>query len=150
MMHLCNPAVTEAFWCLGMSQGQAGTGGFSACSLFQSLVLSFLLVPALFRAPFPASPPLCSEMRGHTWQVPTATGVTTAHSSAPLAALCLSPIPSLLLHQREQGQRQPVLLYDLHSLYFLSYFFRFPALFFSPCDFGAFAVKASQSIPGAT
>lgn len=36
-------------------------GGFSPCSLHQSLALSFLLIPALFRAAFSASPPLCSE-----------------------------------------------------------------------------------------
>lgn len=50
------------FWCLGKSQGQAGMGEFSPCSLHQSLALSFLLIPALFRAAFSASPPLCSEM----------------------------------------------------------------------------------------
>lgn len=141
------------FRCLRKSQGQTGTRGSSPCSLLQSLAASFMLLPALFRASFPASPPFFSETLGAVTQqlpgdtrgrFPTATAVTTAHPSTHLAAVWFSPVPFLLPHQREQGS------HNLHPLYFLSSLFRFPTLFFSPCDFGAFAVKASQSIPGAT
>lgn len=126
MMHLCNPGVTEAFLVPG-EEPRPGRDGWVFSLLVTSEPCSLLpAYPCLVQGCFLCFSPSVQWNGAVAQQLPEDTrGRSPQPQEWPqltLAALWLSPVPSLLLHQREQGQRQPVLLYshNLHPLYFLS------------------------------